>query len=285
MALSHFLFVPLVGFIGSLLLLGCASSPSKSELATEVDSLKKQLHEMHSRLDAVELRNAAASSQENHRDQQNNANRPVGAVDLPPLEAVRAHPVQGEGTAVDPKISDTDPESGFVIDASVISFRQAMVLFRSQKFSEAILAFSAFIENYPDHPMAGSAQFYIGECYLKEKEYKLATQEFERTLSTYERSSHISDALKDLAWAEDQLKLTEEAAKHRQLLTSVFPQSPAAKSLAQTTSVAQKSEPLEPLESRGEKAEPTANQSEPTSEKANPNLDLPPPTAPIPEGH
>jgi outer membrane protein assembly factor BamD (BamD/ComL family) len=71
---------------------------------------------------------------------------------------------------------------------------------------------------------------------LKQKEYKNAAAEYERVLTSYDRSPHIADTLKELAETEDQLKLTDRAARHRQLLTSLFPQSPALgpKTAAQT---------------------------------------------------
>jgi hypothetical protein len=54
-------------------------------------------------------------------------------------------------------------------------------------------------------------------------------------LTSYDRSPHISDTLRDLAATEDALGLREQAARHRQLLSSLFAQSPAATQLVAST--------------------------------------------------
>ncbi len=141
---------------------------------------------------------------------------------------IKEHPAQNSGSRAEPSLAFEDPEFGFVNDGAVQIFRKAMILFLSQKYQDATLAFSNFLEAYPDHPLAGAAQFYIGETYFKQKEYKLALQEYQSVLISYNRSSHIPDALYQISQTEEALQKTKEAAKHRQLLTSLFPQSPAA---------------------------------------------------------
>jgi tetratricopeptide (TPR) repeat protein len=106
-----------------------------------------------------------------------------------------------------------------------------MILFKAKKFPESMLAFSSFIERYADHPLAGSAQFYVGECYYRQKEYKLAVVEYQRVLTSYDRSGSLPETLKQMAQAEEHLAQAEDALKHRQLLLSLFPQSPAAHSV------------------------------------------------------
>jgi TolA-binding protein len=131
------------------------------------------------------------------------------------------------GERVSSRTASTDPEAGFTNNDAIQNFRKAFILFQSEKFPDAVVSFSAFLENYPDHPLAGSAQYYVARCYLAQKEYQEAITEFQRVLTSYDRSPHIADTLRDLASAEDALQKTQDAAKHRQLLTSLFPQSPA----------------------------------------------------------
>jgi len=144
---------------------------------------------------------------------------------------VMPHPSERSGAQAEGgRASGTD--GGYSADGAVKSFREAMILLQAQKYPEATLAFSSFLERFADHPLAGTAQFYIGESYFKQKEYKLALQEYQRVLTSYDRSPNVAEALRQMAEAEDQLKMPEEAAKHRQTLASLFPQSPAAAGLA-----------------------------------------------------
>ena len=216
--------------------------------------------------------------------------------------ALLTHPNQGKATEIAELASDNagtpiqeaaviphDPEAGFTQDAAVQTFRKALIIFQGLKFPEATLAFSDFLEKYPDHAMAGAAQFYIAEAYMMQKEYKLALQEYHKILTTYDRSSHLSDALAQMAIAEDHVKRTEEAARHRQLLTSLFPLSPAASTFDTTPESAPMGTPpplltpaaLEtqaaPAISAPQAALPPAEAKSPTQ----PELTHAPPTAPL----
>jgi TolA-binding protein len=199
----------------------------------------------------------------------------------------------------------TDPESGFVNDASIHAYRKAEILQVSQKYADAILAFSSFLEKYPDHPLAGSAQFHIGEAYFKEKQYSQADQEFQKVLTSYDRSVHIAETLKLMAEAEEHLSKSQEAAKHREQLTSLFANSPAAQNVTSSTSstpvsnsVVESPKEAEPAPHHA--AAPTAHEAEPTNEGTTirdsdvpsapmtraqkGGLDEPPPTAPVTTG-
>lgn len=125
------------------------------------------------------------------------------------------------------KTNRADPEAGFVRDEAVNAFKTAIYLFKAEKYPESILAFAGFVDRYPDHPLAGSAQFYIGESYFRQKEYRLAIQEYEKVIASYDRASAVPQTLRRLAECKDELKLKEEGNRHRAMLSALFPNSPA----------------------------------------------------------
>lgn len=145
--------------------------------------------------------------------------------------AVHEHPAEAKGGRPPVPTSPRDPDAGFTSDESIQAFRKASISWQAGKFSDAVLAFSSFLERFPDHPLAGTAQYYVGNSYYQQKEHKLALQEYSRVLTSYDRSAHVSDTLAEMALSEDALKNPDAAARHRQLLTSLFPQSPAAANL------------------------------------------------------
>ena len=202
-----------------------ASSPKRESVHESAEDLRKLIAEMADKIQSLETK---LSSMNDKMDTQK--------FNL----ALLTHPDQGKATEINGLASDNagtpmeevspiphDPEAGFTQDAPVQNFRKALITFQGLKFPEATLAFSDFLEKYPDHPMAGAAQFYIAETYMKQKEFKLALQEYQKILTTYDRCSHLSDTLAHMAAAETILKRSEDAARHRQLLTSLFPLSPA----------------------------------------------------------
>lgn len=204
------------------------SAPSSSLAnthSTSSDELRELLTQLGKRIEILETQ--VASMNDKMDSNRVILDRISGAKKTKMTEVI-AHPSEASGVTVAVKTAPHDPEGGFVNDEAIQLFRKAMILFQAQKYPEAVLGFSAFLEKYPDHPVAGSAQFYVGESYMKQKEYKLAIQEFQRVLTSYDRSSHVSDTLSEMALAEETLKKSQTAAVHRQLLTSLFPQSPAA---------------------------------------------------------
>jgi tol-pal system protein YbgF len=154
--------------------------------------------------------------------------------------------------------------TGYTNDEAIQNYRQALLLYKAQKYPEAVLAFSTFVERYADHPLAGNAQYYVGSSYLQQGEPKLALQELQRVLSAYDRSPMVSRALLDMALAEEKLQNREAAAKYRQLLISLFPMSPAAGELRKGVSSSENNPPVSPL---GAPVPETAPAAIPTNDK------------------
>jgi TolA-binding protein len=153
-----------------------------------------------------------------------------------------------------------DAEGAFIQDDGIQLFRKARVYSQALQHSEAILTFSDFLEKYPDHALASAAQFQIAESYRLQNEKQLALQEYRKLLHSYERSSYVSDTLKQMSLLEEALQQSQESMKHRQLLSSLFASSPAASEI--------------------EGAPKTAPQT-PTSNATRQPNSLPPPTASI----
>ena len=194
-------------------------------LTKQQNELQGQLAASSAKIEALETRlgslndkvDASRSTVDNLIASQRTSPKPVGpkSTDL-------------RGTSVNAPMASSDPEAGFVSDESIQRFRKAMVLFNSKNYSDSVLAFSAFIDQYPDHALAGSAQFYLAESYYHQGEYRLAQREYQRVLTTYDRSPRVSDTLRRIADCEDRLQQPQAAAQHRELLMTLFPASPAA---------------------------------------------------------
>ncbi len=262
-----FLFI-LVGYISA-----CATASPTPEKKTETpeaaasktatpDETLSQINRLNSKIETLENRLEAL----NDKLETTRATR-----------AVQTHPTptrvtEKSGEEVKPSPAPTDPEAAFTNDPAIQAYRNAMIFFEAQKYPDAVLAFTGFLENYPDHPLAGSAQYFIGKSYYSQKEYKLAIREYKRVLTSYDRSSHVADTLREIADSEEKLSMNESAAQHRMLLTSLFAHSPAAGNT-----------PKKAVEKIEEKVEKKSDIPTEVIKNTNPALDEPPapPTAPI----
>lgn len=200
-----------------------APEASEQTPATQAQlaELKNILTTLNSRMDGLETKvNGHENKLADHRAPSGPA--PIVTPKMTTV-AVTASPAQSRGQEIQ------NPEQGFASGQVIQAFRKAKIELDSKRYPEAVLAFTQFMDRYADHVLAGQAQYYIGLAYSKQGEHKLALQEFNRVLTAYDRSPYLAETLRALADSEDHLGKREEAARHRQMLHAMFPQSPAAK--------------------------------------------------------
>ncbi|MBU6374391.1 MAG: hypothetical protein KGQ59_00185 [Bdellovibrionales bacterium] len=232
-------------FAALLATVGCSTSGARTSGSSQeelelsrrqVQELREHVSTLSGRLEGMEMTMASLRDElkAKNTSAETLARKKEGA---DATVEVTPHASERMGKPIVPEKASSDPELGFTTDSAVDSYRNAMTLFESKKYPESMLAFTGFLEQYADHPWAGAAQFYVGQAYFMQKECRLALQEYQRVLTSYDRSSHVADSLKQMSICEEELKMPQAAAKHRQLLTSLFPNSPAARSLvAEATS-------------------------------------------------
>ncbi|MCP4584029.1 MAG: outer membrane protein assembly factor BamD [candidate division Zixibacteria bacterium] len=73
-------------------------------------------------------------------------------------------------------------------------FSYAKELFDKGKYYDAQMEFENLIYTYPGNTVIDAAQFYLGMCYFKRKDYGLGAGEFKRLLSAYPQSDFADDS-------------------------------------------------------------------------------------------
>jgi len=203
---------------------------------------------------------------------------------VPTTVAVLPHPVDTSRSAgISTEKAQTATESGtaYVHSSAIQMYRKAMILLETQKWRDAILQFGQFLDQHPDHILAGSAQYHIGESYFHLGELKLAAQEFQRVLTSYDRSVFVPETHRHLASIHAQLKDSKQASQHEQTLARLYPQSPAAKEVMNPA--LQKSGIERPSAPKTETAELVKPEAPPsTFQSTTPGLDAPPETTQVP---
>src|SRR5262249_19765533 len=59
-------------------------------------------------------------------------------------------------------------------------YAAALATYRAREHGQAVIDFKDFIAQYPKHPLAGNAQYWIGEAYWAQRDYRQALIEFEK---------------------------------------------------------------------------------------------------------
>jgi len=151
----------------------------------------------------------------------------------PPVSAPTPAPVEKPVLLTNlPKAAVTEPPSGGeIITAGPKAeklYASALALYSGRDYAQATTKFQEFVAVYPDHKLAGNAQYWIGECYYSQKRYAEAAEEFASVEKAYPTSHKVPAALlkKGLSLAE--LKRMPEAQAALQRIVERYPQSEEA---------------------------------------------------------
>jgi tol-pal system protein YbgF len=139
---------------------------------------------------------------------------------------------QGNGS-VDPDAIETvslAPES-----PEALYERSNESLLRRQ-FGDAEAGFSSFVSKYPDHSLAGSAQYWLGETYYAQGDFRQAAQNFLHGYKNYPKSRRAPDSLLKLGISLNKLGQTQQACASFGAIGGEFPNAVDAKKRAQAES-------------------------------------------------
>ncbi|MHB8834506.1 MAG: tol-pal system protein YbgF [Candidatus Methylomirabilia bacterium] len=152
---------------------------------------------------------------------------------VPPLAAPA--PAAAEGpiliTNLPKTVMPEPPPGGEIITAGPKAeklYAGALALYSGRDYQQASTTFKEFVAVYPDHKLAGNAQYWIGECLYSQKRFAEAAEEFAKVEKAYPASHKVPAALlkKGLSLAE--LKKMPEAQAALQRIVEQYGQSEEA---------------------------------------------------------
>jgi tol-pal system protein YbgF len=105
-----------------------------------------------------------------------------------------------------------------------------------RRFDDAEAGFRSFVEKYPDHNLAGSAQYWLGETYYAQGNYREAAQNFLKGYRQYPKSRRAPDSLLKLGISLARLGQKEQACASYSAVSAEYPKAVEAKKRAQAES-------------------------------------------------
>lgn len=145
------------------------------QLTTQIDQLEANLEDTNYRLSQLSQQ-IAATNQE--------------------LKAFRSSAdlrgAAGAGTQPDASTLPSDPQA---------LYQAAYNDYLRGNYDLAVLGFRQYLEDFPNTELADNAVYWVGECYFSQGKYGDAIQEFDKILSSYERSDKVASAQLKKAYA------------------------------------------------------------------------------------
>jgi tol-pal system protein YbgF len=108
------------------------------------------------------------------------------------------------------------------------SYAAALASFRAREYGQAILDFLDVALKYPRHPLAPSAQFWIGEAYYRQHDYRQALTEFQKVVEWEAPNPKVADAWLKVGLCYGNLREQSRALEAWRRVVRDFPDSPAA---------------------------------------------------------
>lgn len=108
-------------------------------------------------------------------------------------------------------------------------FAAALAKLKAGDDGQAALEFTEFVAQFPAHPQTAAAQNYIGEAYYRQRDYRQAMGEFQKTVDGYTQSAQVSEALLKIGLCQRALGDAARAKTSWEQLIKQFPKSDAAR--------------------------------------------------------
>jgi len=205
-----------------------AMDAQQAFLVAEIKNLSEQLAKLKSSLDDVEtaMRSLRATPVPPE-------SRPVPAPAPPPTPAPA--PTPPAAAVPEPKPAapiPAAPASGRTPSSNAEAeriFAAALARLRAGDEGQAALEFTEFVAQYPTHPQAAVAQNYIGEAYYRQREYRQAMGEYQKTVDNYTHAAQVSEALLKIGLCQRALGDGASAKATWEQVVKRFPKSDAAR--------------------------------------------------------
>jgi TolA-binding protein len=200
-------------------------------IAQRLEGLSTGLTSLAGRLDELNTRTEALGRQM----------RGATAVPAPLPPTATARP-----TAPAPAPAPVEPTPGSRPSTNALQpqdiYQAAYIDFSKGSYPLAVAGFREFLRRYPDHPLAGAAQYWIGEAHFSvargftnagqadkaTEALEQAVQEFRKVQANFARSDKAATALYKEALALLELKQPAVAQARLQYLVDNFPQAEEA---------------------------------------------------------
>ncbi|WP_447973748.1 tol-pal system protein YbgF [Nitrospira sp. Kam-Ns4a] len=107
-------------------------------------------------------------------------------------------------------------------------YDRVMQEFQRQDYEAALAGFRFFLELHGDSPLAGSAQYWVGECEFRLGRYRDAIAAFERVRARFPKSPKLASALLKSALSHARLGQTRASQALLNRVLVEFPDRPEA---------------------------------------------------------
>ena len=159
------------------------------------------------------------------------------------LKMIEGQPVEDGGLGSQPTVKKFDAPVATAAPASLVGgaiakgndlpqvntksaetiYQEGLDSFNAGNYDDAASRFTSVLTKYPDHKLAGNAQYWLGESYYGKKDYAKAAVAFAKGYEKYKDGNKGADNILKLGLSMQMLGKTEEACTAFTNLPKEFP--------------------------------------------------------------
>lgn len=108
------------------------------------------------------------------------------------------------------------------------AYKAAFEAMRGEHYADSASQFNAFVQQYPDSPLAPNAWYWMGESYYVTQNYDYALRAFKTIVDRYPNSAKASGALLKVGYCQDGLRQRDAARETLRQVIAKYPGSDEA---------------------------------------------------------
>ena len=184
------------------------------DLANQIEGLKADIARMRGQVEV--LLNQAETADKRQKDLYLDIDTRLRKLEQAREQAAAAPAAEKPAATGEPAAAETK------------AYEAALNQFKLGNYPLAISAFQGFMVTYPSSPLAPSAQYWIGNAYYAQRDYKNAIAAQQKVLSAWPDNSKAPDAMLNIATSQEAAGDRRGAQKTLEGLVARFPASSAA---------------------------------------------------------
>jgi tol-pal system protein YbgF len=199
------------------------SNQSLVDLSRRLDALEAQLREQRGNVEV--LQNTGETARKSERELYNDVDKRLSALEAgahlgPGAAAPAGAAAVGAAAAAGPANAVPDEQG---------AYNAAFDKLKAGNYSEAVLAFQAFMNHYPQSNLLDNAQYWIGEAYYVTRDYEHAARAFSAVGERWPTSRKAPDAQLKLGFTQIEQKHLSAARATLGQVVERYPGSDAAR--------------------------------------------------------
>lgn len=162
---------------------------------------------------------------------------------LPPLAVVKLKPKKDAAPRIDTAVEVSEPPETYAqeltqapqpppdeadLSMAEAQFERGLSMMKTGNSEAGVAQMAQFVTDWPRHPKADNALYFMGVAYLTDNDLPHATEYFERVVTQYPAGDAVVDSMLKLGDCRLRLKNPREARATWERIVTTFPGTAAA---------------------------------------------------------